>query len=233
MTDPLPDVLATGAPMTWFIGQVTAWDSPNKRLTVKWRGGTVTNVAYLKSYAAPAVNDIVHGMVWEPNGMLVWGVEELRPAVAPPTPPAQFSVVPTGKASYVTVTNPPASPVTTWVPNVIEQSPDSRAAWFFAANAFAGVVGKTMAKVEIQITLPMDSDPLGFVLHHNAGMSTAFTPVGPVYMHHVMPYMSDWHSLPISWAAALADGTALGVGLSSDLYSATVDTGGTLRFTPL
>lgn len=228
MSDPLPDTLQTGPSMTWFIAQVTAVDNVNHSVTVLWRGASVVNVAYLSSYT-PVINDVVHGIIWDHNGMLIWGKEVLPPADVPVTPPSPTTPGPIGGATYTLgVDNS-----WVWQPDVVRQSPVDKGAFFYAAGVFTPLVGVVLATLELQVTLSADSNPLGIVLTANTDTTAPFQPVSLLYLYNVPPGVATWVPLPLSWADLLSSGAAAGIGFTSDMYSATVVAGGTLRFTPL
>jgi hypothetical protein len=115
----------------------------------------------------------------------------------------------------------------------VRQSPTESGAFFYSPTAFTSLAGKDLAAFEIRLTLAADSQALSLVLHNNADTGDPFTPVGSLYLHEVDPLVDTWVPLPLDWATALVDAEALGIGLASDIYTAVVSAGGTLRFTPL
>lgn len=225
----LADMLVDAPVSKWVIAKVKSIQVSEHAVTLTYHGGDIPHVAYLESYT-PAVNDVVHCLTDQRNGMIVIGKEVLRTPTAPVTPAAPFTVAPTGSSTYFLEPEPPH-----WSGTQVLQGPGESGAYFYAANAFAGT-GVDMAKVEIQLTFPPAPDnfpALSLVLHHNADTTTPFAPVSPVYFHQIGDWMTDWHMLPLGWAADLNSGAALGIGFTSDIYSAVIASGGTLRFTPL
>lgn len=223
----LPDLLSRLPAVRWFMAKVDSVQASEHALTLVYRGGTVAHCAYLASYT-PAVGDVVHVITDQANGLLVLGKEVLRTPTPPPTPGAVSTRAPSGSSTYFAQPAPAH-----WSGTEVRQGPGESGAWFFPAHTFDYLAGVPLALVEIQMTITPADGILSLVLHRNADTSSPFAPVSPVYLHHVMDWMTDWHKIPLGWAADLANGTALGIGLASDLYSAVVVTGGTLRFTPL
>lgn len=224
----LPDLIQDAPVSKWVIAKVESVQVSEHAVTLAYHGGSIPHVAYLESYT-PAVNDVVHCLTDERNGFIVLGKEVLRAATVPPTPAAPFTVAPNGSSTYFQNPPPPH-----WSGSQVRQGPGESGAFFYAANAFAGT-GIEMSMVEIQLVpFPAGSMPtLSLVLHRNANTSAPFEAVSQVYFHEIMPWMSDWHKIPVGWAADLNSGAALGIGLASDIYSAVITSGGTLRFTPL
>jgi hypothetical protein len=224
----LADLIARLPAVRWFIAQVASVQGTEHAVTLTYRGATIPHCGYLETYA-PAVNDVVHVITDQHNGLLVLGKEVLRPATPPPTPGAPTTVVPTGSGSYRTDPPPPA-----WIAGV-QQGPAVSGAWFYDQAALQALAGVALAKFEIQLNVAAGSGALSFVVHDNASATGAFTWQSMLYMWDSTPGSLAWVPLPLQWAARLVDSAQLGkgIGLASDVYTAAITSGGTLRFTPL
>lgn len=220
----LADLIADIPPTKWIMATVDSVQMAEHAVTLSYHGGLIPHVGYLESYP-PAVGDVVHALIDQRNGLLVLGKEVLRPATTPPTPGPVVTAVNTDSGTWNTVSN-------TWSDG-IRQGPEESGAFFYVPAAFTSLVGVTLAKVEIRLTLAADSQALSLVLHDNADTSAPFTQVGSLYLHKIEPEVDTWVALPMAWANALVNDDAKGIGLASDIYTAVVSAGGTLRFTPL
>lgn len=204
---------------------VTSVQAIEKAVTVSYMGADVAHVGYLASYT-PVVGDTVFFLMQERIGMVIIGKQDIGTKPPLPTPAAPASFGSTAANTYNQATG-------LWTGEQIVQSPTKQGAWFYAAPALAALAETALAGFEIQVTPAVGSGPLSFVLHGNdATLAAAFTPLTPATLISVPGGVASWVSLPLAWASSLIDGSASGVGLSSDIYSATVG-GGTLRFTPL
>lgn len=221
----LPDLLTRLPAIRWFLARVSSVQASEHAVTLDYRGATIAHTAYLESYA-PVVNDVVHVITDQSTGMLVLGKEALRPVVVPPTPPAPVSVVSTGRASYLENVG--------WTTGSVRQGDGWSGAWFYPVTAFTSLTPNDMAVLEVQVTAPADPGPLSFVLHDNLATGGAFARVSAPWL--VQPAAGlQWITLPLAWVDDLIGGVAAGVGLSTDQpsYTATLTSGGTLRFTAL
>lgn len=226
----LSDVLQDAPTVRWIIAKVVSLQLAQKSVTVDIRGTSVPKISYPKGHE-PAVNDVVHILAHPDNGMMIVAIEELSPAVTPPTPASPSTVAATSAASFV------YDPVPLWVPGLpLVQNATSGGAFFYAGTPFAAYSGVTMAKLEIQVQMSTTQNgPLALTLHANTGTGSPYQPIGSTYLYQpdtAVPGL-QWIRLPLSWAGQLASGTAKGVGLTRSTYQSTVSAGGTLRFTPL
>jgi hypothetical protein len=228
----LADLIARLPAIRWFIATVVSIQAGDHSITLAYRGATVPHCAYMESYT-PAVDDVVHVVTDQHSGLLVLGKEMLRPATPPPTPPAPTTVAPVGSGSYRTDPPPPG-----WIAGAgVQQSPTVDGAWFYDQAALQALNGVVMAKLEISLNVAAGSDPLSFVVHDNSDTSAPLVWQSMLYMWDVSAIMGTlaWVPLPLNWAKRLTDSAqpGKGIGLASDLYSAVISSGGTLRFTPL
>jgi hypothetical protein len=222
----LADLIARLPSVRWFIATVASVQASEHSVTITYRGATVPHCAYVESYA-PAVNDVVHVITDQHTGLLILGKEVLRTPVAPPTPAAPTVVAPTGSASYLAAG--------TWTAGQVLQSPNISGAWFYNQAALAALAGVPMAKLEIQLNVAVGSDPLSFVVHDNADTSSPLVWQSMLFMCNAHPGVLEWNSLPLTWVGRLTSTTepGKGIGLASQIYTAAITSGGTLRFTPL
>jgi hypothetical protein len=231
----LADLLAQDPVARWFVATVFSFDAGTKNLTLSYNGGTLPNIDYLTSYA-PVAGDRVHVLADDRNGMLVIGADVIRTLPTIPAPGAVVTVPLLTGNSWQIITDARLG-VSHWIGSPVQQSPSLRGALFYTAALLAPLAGVDLSRFEIQLTLAAGSGPLSLILHDNLDVTTPFTASAfmplQVYLRDVPVGVSSWVELPLAWAGALAAGTAKGIGLYSDIYTATVSAGGTLRFTPL
>lgn len=223
----LADTLAQGPQLGWFIAVVESIQSASKSVTVTYLGGSVPHVGYLAHYT-PTVGDVVHGLIWEPQGMIILGKEVLRPTVAIPPGAAATTVAPTSRATWTEFEDAPSA----WLANaIVHQSLTEDGAFFYSAGALSAVAVADWAAFEVQVTTQAGSGPLSIVLHGST-LADPFIQVSDLQLRSTPEGVATWVALPLAWADALRSGTAKGIGFTSDIYQAAVS-GGTLRFTPL
>lgn len=225
MTNPLLAALQVGPELRWVVATVASIQVSEKAVTVTYQGVAIAHVGYLASYA-PVVGDKVHCLMQDTIGILILGKQDIGVAASIPAPGAAQTVAPTAANTYSRATQ-------TWTGEQIAQTQGNKqGAWFYSPSTLAALSTMTRAKFEIQVNPSAGSGPLGFVLHSNSTIASPFVPASEVAHVNIAAGTAVWVPLPLSWATALIGGSASGVGLSSDLYSAVVG-GGTLRFTPL
>ena len=228
----MADLIARLPAIRWFVATVASVQASVNEVTINYKGATVPHCAYLASYTAPAPGDTVHVITDQNTGLLVLGKEVLRAATPPPTPPAPTVIAPTGTANWHAELDPPR-----WVTGEpVKQGDGVTGAWFYDQSALTALAGVTMAKFEIQLNLAIGATTaLSFVVHDNTDTTVPLSTASMAYLHTTTPGLLAWVPLPLNWARRLTDpgDPGRGLGLASDIYSAVITSGGTLRFTPL
>jgi hypothetical protein len=224
MSGELEALLAEAPPLRWFIGKVSAVTGDTVSIT--YIGGTMTKVGCLDQYI-PVVNDIVHGLIWEPNGAIVLGSNN-TPA-SPPTPPAagpQIIVSRDTMGSYDV-------PTATWiVPSVNEASPTLYRAWFYLTSAFSSLAGLKLKAFEIEMTQTAGNG-IEFTTAANASATGIYTPIDYFTTPAVTFGVPTWVSLPIDWGQRMIAGTIKSIATGGGQYPATFTGTGRLRLTAI
>lgn len=228
MTGPLVTALAQPPGLRIEVAKVVALDSATNTLTVIWGDSQspVSGIRRLSSYSLPAAGDVVYVLIGEHIGMVALGSESLAIPPAPgPAPDPAVVVQPTDSGSYARKTH-----LWTLGNTPVSQTPDINGAWFYNGDAFSGIAHAGAAGVELQLQLSPTSGPLTLVMI-SPDITADFAPLSPQFLVRVPPGVLGWVALPLSWLAGLRLG--YGIGLVSDIYQATVVSGGTVRITPL
>lgn len=224
----LADVLASTPQLRWFIGRVTSVDGPT--LTMRYLGGDVPKVGYLDQ-VTPVVGDVVHGLMWDPNGFLVLGTNNKQTAGSrQPDTGVQMIVSPTSAATYG-----PTPGV--WVPGVLLQGPEQWASWFYGGPGIdvTRMSGQSLGRFEIEV-FRMSGGPPEFFAHTNAGPGGGNPPqVTEARFATSMPPLgvAAWVPLPVNWGERFVAGTINGFGIGGGTYSGVYGGTGRLRFSPL
>lgn len=201
-------------------------------ITVLINGGTFTGVTVLKGSWVPEVGDQVLLLGQENFGMIALGSPQAVPPPVPPPIPTSAVVDPTTIANWkVNATNRNGIWVSTLGPLVQAKDGSSSGAWFYdpAELVFASPLGS----VEMELA-KLGGDYPELVLHNNAGPVDTFAPAADRFRLNLpVSTVPRWVSLPLSWGRALLDGTARGIAANSQLYDASMDAYGSLRFTSL
>lgn len=227
----LADLIANAPSTKWIMATIDSIQASENAVTLSYHGDVIPHVAYLTSYT-PTVGDVVHALSDQRNGLLVIGNELLRPPTTLPGPTAPVTVVPTGSASYFQVPPPPI-----WVDGQVQQGPTVSGAWFYnPASLPTSLIDVPLAAFEIELNVADGSQALALTVHDNADTTTPFLVASDVYLYEAPTGSDVWVALPLYWADRILnpDTPGLGMGLTtSDLYTAAITSGGTLRFTPL
>ncbi len=223
MADELEALLAPAAPVEWFIGKVSAVTGDT--VSVTYGGGTMTNVGCLDQYI-PAVNDIVHGLMWEPNGAIVLGSNN-TPA-SPPTPPAagpQIIVNANSSGSY-------DIPSKTWITATNNAGPNLYRAWFYLTSAFSSMVGLSLKSFEIELT-ETEWKGIDYATATNASATGLYTPVDYFISPAAAVGVPTWMPLPLTWGQQMITGAIKSIALGGGQYSGTFTGTGRLRLTAI
>jgi hypothetical protein len=227
----LADVLAglSGEGATLVKGTISAVSTG--RLTVTINGGTFDRVPYLDLGTAwtPAVGAQVYLLNQKGFGMLAIG--------SPKIPAADPAVA----ASITTIVNPDTvgnwtARTQTWtVPldGVLNQvAPETASgAWFYDPADFAAWIGRTLARVEIELSVLSGTPALALL--RNAPLDGPPDPVAAPQAVSAPLGGPVWVPLPLSWGNLLVSGEARGILASSLTFDAVLDLHGSVRLTSL
>lgn len=202
-------------------------------ISVTIDGGTFTRVTVLKGSWTPVVGEQVFLLSQADFGTIALGSPQAAPAPPAPTTPTVTVVDPSTIANWqVNAANPLGAWASTLGSLVQAKDGSSSGVWFYdpADLVFPGALGG----VEMQLA-KLSGDYPELVLHTNAGPVGAFAPSAEAPLRLNLPVSSGitWVSLPLAWGRSLLDGTAKGIAVSSQIYDATLDAYGSLRFTSL
>jgi len=223
MSYDLAQVLQKDTPIRVIRVYVAAVDTVNRTATVQLQfgGDSVPGVTYLSNYT-PVVGDYAEAMVMETRGMMLLSkVTMVAAPVAPVITPT--STTPASSAGY----NEQTSQWT--VATNIPVGGAQNAALFYPPAFGTGLAGRLLTGFNIKIqtfqnfdrgSLALDLLPVGVspsAPGSYVSLSRIFTPYIPSGVLTVIP-------LPIAWAQAFSDATAVGIGLHSDLYETVIQT---------
>jgi hypothetical protein len=225
VTSALVQALATSPGVGVYVAQVLAVGA-DETLTLTLAGGSVSGVARLASYAAPAVGDVVYVLSTGTGSMVVLGAEV--PRVPPPPLPESLPAVEVQASVGATYTRDDQ----TWTPGPVTQDPGHVGAFFYPAGALSALFQTPVQAIEIQL-MTEGPGPLNLALMGNPAPAGQFVPLSPPHLVTVTAGVMGWVRLPLAWAGPLTNGNAGGVALISDTDTALVTDGGTLRVTPL
>lgn len=218
----LTEFLAPDPPVEWFIGKVSALTGDT--VSVTYWGGTITKVGVVDQYI-PAVNDVVHGLMWGQNGAIIFGSNN-SPA-SPPTPPAAGAVTIIAgatKSSYVIS-------AATWLGVAVnEADPDLYRAWFWPAGSFSALAGTDLAKFEVEVTQTA-GNALQFVAASNLTATGPYVPLDDYLAPASTPSVATFVTLPLDWGQQIIAGTMKSIALGGGQYPSTLTGTGRLRFT--
>lgn len=251
----LSDVLAQPAAITWVKARVLSIEA-NGTITVSMNGGPVPQVEVLNGYA-PAVGDLANCLIFEPIGMIAMGKSKPLTIPTPPVPGTPLVVTKLGVGSWDLAAK-------TWTDGLflLKRGFQTAITYRHSTRRFGdltfgeqvfgddGLSRNTLAggsvplaafEIEMQSLVAGGSTPT-FVLHNNLSALPGDPPFAQLTAEfgpnvRVSDLTPTWIPLPVGWGEALTAGTALGVGLSAQVYSVPEATftpaSGSLRFTPL
>jgi hypothetical protein len=217
----LAHVLQKETPIKVIRTVVQVVDTAAHTATVLYNGTNIPNVAYMDSYT-PAVNDIVETMVMQTRGMLILHkVTATTPPVVPVITPT--STTPNGWAGYREDTG--QWNTSTDLPVGGEQN----VAAFYPAAFGTSLVGKLLTGLTIKIQPFQVYEKVSFAVDllkagTSAGSPGSYTSMSRVFTPYIPTGVLNIVYLPIAWAQAFRDATAVGIGLHSDLYETVIQT---------
>jgi hypothetical protein len=230
MSFDLAYVLKRETPIRVIRTYVVAVDTVNRTATVRYTSeSTATNpsnvdipgVAYTGNYT-PVVGDFAETLVMETRGMLLLGKVTL--VTAPVNP-------------VITPTSTTASSFAGYREDTGEWSTggslpvggEQNVAVFYPPAFGDSLIGKTLTGLNIKIqpfqvfatvSLAIDLLKLGT----DPGTLGSYTSLSRVFTPYIPTGVLTTVYLPISWAQAFRDDTAVGIGLHSDLYETVIET---------
>ncbi|MGB8380588.1 MAG: hypothetical protein WCG47_04940 [Dermatophilaceae bacterium] len=228
----LAAVLAPRPELGWWVGVVST-TPVGGMCTVTINGGAVPNVLCLK-HAVPVIGDVVHGLVFEPYGLVIVGIEAVVAGTlgaAPEPSETVLGAVGAGIWNELSGTWEPAS-----AGDELPMGGGRGGMWFYGSDAFAGL--GPPARLALALTHTAGEARWADVLLHGS-----LGPAGTlVVLDHAIPSQPVSAvapaepvlvNLPLGWLDLLADQRAAGVGLSPSALSEDGFTGGQLHVVAL
>jgi hypothetical protein len=230
MSFDLAHVLKKETPIRVIRTYVAAVDTTNRTATVRYTDESIAanpdnidipGVAYTGNYT-PVVGDFAETLVMETRGMLLLG------KVTFATTPAAAVITPTSTtvSSYAGYNERSGE----W--NSSTQLPVGgvqNVAMFYPASFGTGLVGKTLTGLTIKIQPFQVFEKISLAVDLlKAGTGTgspgSYTSMSRVFTPYIPTGVLTTVYLPIAWAQAFRDATAVGIGLHSDLYETVIQT---------
>lgn len=222
----LADVISSPSGARLRQGQVAAVaGTGGKYLHIDYAAGRVLNAGKFDSDTY-SVGDYVWFLLDNEAGALVLGKQ--TPGTHDTsviTPPAAITVTAASYGTYDLVAG-------MWTASVLNQSPTTVGAWFYAAGAFSAMAGVPLGAVEVEVTRTTGG-PVEFTTHQN--MSGAGTFLGTDdWFGAASPEVgvATWTPVPLDWGTQLASGAIKGIAIGGGLYTGTYSGTGRVRLTP-
>ena len=230
MSYDLAHVLKKETPIRVIRTYVTAVNTTTRTATVRYTDEStatnpsnvdITGVAYTGNYT-PAVGDFAETLVMETRGMLLLSKAILVTAPVDPviTPTSTTAGSYAGYREDTGVWSSGAN---------LPVGGEQNVAVFYPASFGTSLVGKTLTGLNIKIqpfqvfskvSLAVDLLKAGT----GTGSPGSYTSISRVFTPYIPTGVLTTVYLPIAWAQAFRDATAVGIGLHSDLYETVIQT---------
>jgi hypothetical protein len=223
----LAHVLKRDTPIRVIRTYVVAVDTVNRVATVRYTDVAnpdavdITGVAYMANYT-PVVGDFAETLVMQNRGMLLLSKVTLTtapvvPVITPTTAtPSSFAGYNTFSGAWNTSTSLPVGGV-------------QNVAIFYPPSFGTGLAGRLLTGFNVRIQPFQNFERVSLAVDLlKAGTSTgspgSYTSISRIFTPYFPTGVLTAIPLPIAWAQAFRDATAVGIGLHSDLYETVIQT---------